>query len=652
MNNKRILTLSGAVAGAIGILLSLGDLSSSESRTVLTADTSLRAAASLPNEAPAAILPVANRTQQRGELATMTSPEILAAAPLLRRTLQPAALTSPADKEKQAKPNRDDNQAKAMAKMSGRVAAMAALGGSELVDIVVRYDQHPELFDDAIVAELGGQVTRGFQSLAMRAIQLPASALIDLAIEENVDWLSSDDPVSSFSVASRDAANLPSSSSANAVYSGSNVGIAVIDTGVSTHADLGQDIMQYSFLGGNYPTPEIVDGEIVDYRNSARTDGFGHGTHVAGILSGSGNESGDQYKGSAKGSKLLALQVLDKFGAGSMSDVMAALDWLLVYGEYFDIRVVNLSLGMGIAESNQTDPLVLAVERLWDAGMVVVVAAGNEGHYGSMTVTSPGNSRKVITVGSLTDGGTGDDTSDDYVSTFSSRGPTISDLVLKPDLLAPGNRLVATTPHNSKMLIDLPGRSKSCTGNGCAGNYLELSGTSLASPMVSAAVALMLDKDPTLSPATIKARLMRSARKITAEPTEAGAGVLDIDAALSDTGVVSGDALSPLLVPDESTGGILVEDTADLWGDSMWGAGYLFSGGFDWVDGYAPTGEGVSANGFLWTDGEVFAKGFLWTDGEVMAKGFLWTDSVGAQSFLDDAGEAGMVLNDDAPVGP
>ena len=559
-----------------------------------------------------------------------------------------ATLANPGKQDPRQADRQSSDADRAMAKMSGRVAALAAMGGSGLVDIVVRYDDHPALFDDAIVAELGGEVMRGFNNFAMRAIRLPASALIDLAIEDNVDWLSLDDDVKSFSVASRRAANLPGPYSANAGYQGSNVGIAVIDTGISEHVDLPADILQYSFLDGNFPTPEIVDGNVVSYGDVPRADGFGHGTHVAGILTGSGQESAGQYQGAADGAKLLALQVLDKFGSGSMSDVMAALDWLLIYGEHFDIRVVNLSLGMGIAESNQTDPLVLAVERLWDAGMVVVVAAGNEGHYGSMTVTSPGNSRKVITVGSVTDNGTGADYSDDYVSTFSSRGPTISDLVLKPDLVAPGNRLIATIPKQSKMLLDLPGRARSCSGSGCTADYLELSGTSMAAPMVSAAAALMLEKDPTLSPATIKARLMRSARKLTAEPTEAGAGVLNIEGALNETGVVVGDALSPLLVPDTSTEGILVEDTAELWGDPTWGAGYLFNGGFDWVDGYIPGSSEVSANGFLWTDGEVFAKGFLWTDGEVMAKGFLWTDSVGAQSFLEDNAE-GMTLNDDGP---
>ena len=320
-----------------------------------------------------------------------------------------------------------------------------------------------------------------------------------------------------------------------------------------------------------------------------------------------------------------------------------------MYGSHFDIRVVNLSLGMGIAESNQTDPLVLAVESLWDAGMVVVVAAGNDGYAGSMTVTSPGNSRKVITVGSLTDNGTGANYDDDYVSSFSSMGPTIGDLVLKPDLVAPGNRIVAAVGVGTTLAAALPGRLVNCSRLLCTSQYLEMSGTSMATPMVSAAVALMLQKEPTLSPATVKARLMRSARKIGVDAAAAGAGALDIDAALGETGVMQTEALSPVMIPDASTSGVLVEDTAMLWGDEQWGAGYIFSDGATWATGYGWTdGDGVTAKGYAWTDENVWAKGYGWTDETVSAKGYGWTDGVNAKSLVEDSG-AGMLLNDDAP---
>jgi serine protease AprX len=549
------------------------------------------------------------------------------------------------------------------AKMSGPVAALA--GGSGDVELIVRYDQHPEFFDDQRVAELGGTVIRSYDVLNMRAIRIPAAVLEELAVDENIDWLSIDEEVMSTSFSSRVAANVPTSSSANVAFGGNGIGVAVIDTGVHGHSDLDSNIKQYSFLNGNYPMPTIVGGMITQYNDSPREDLFGHGTHVAGIVSGNGADSGNAYKGTATGASVLSLQVLGANGGGSISDVMAALDWLLVYGSYFDIRVANLSLGMAVTESNATDPLVIAVEDLWDAGIVVVIAAGNYGYHGNQTVTSPANSRKVITVGSLTDNGTGTDHSDDYVSSFSSKGPTYGDSVLKPDLVAPGNRIVATIPDASVLATDLSERVVSCTTNNCSSNYLEMSGTSMATPLVSAAVARMLQKDPTLTPATVKARLMRSAQKFDVNFVASGAGMLDVNAAMNDTGVVSGEALSPLMYDDVATNGIVIEDTGVLWGDSSWSSGYLFADGFGWASDYTWTdGSGVTSSGFGWTDGGsinasgfgwtdgdgISASGFGWTDGGIEAKGFGWTDGggAGAQSLLVDD-ENGLILNDDSP---
>ncbi|MEO0615336.1 MAG: S8 family peptidase [Pseudomonadota bacterium] len=536
-------------------------------------------------------------------------------------------------------------------KMSGRLAALAASGGDTPVEVVVSYADHPELFDDARVAELGGEIVRSYTNLDVRAIRLPAASLNDLALETRVDRLSLDAPVMSVSEAARLAANVPEGAQANAVWEGAGVGVAIIDSGIANHSVLADAAVQYDFTGGKYPVPIVSNGEIITPNSVVRDDKFGHGTHVAGIVAGSGADSAGEFQGSSVQAPLLAMQVLDKKGAGNMSDVMAALDWLLSYGQYYDVRVVNLSLGKTVSESNTTDPLVLAAEALWDAGIVVVVAAGNDGHNGNFTINSPGNSRKLITVGSLTDGGTGNDFSDDYVSTFSSRGPTVGDLVLKPDLVAPGNKVVAAIPNDSELKKLLPQRDGVCSKTTCSGLYLELSGTSMATPMVAAAAARMLAKDPTLSPDTIKARLMRSARKVDGEPTSYGAGVLDVEAALNETGTVSGIALSPIMIRDEASNGILVEDTGGLWSDSQWAAGFLYYSGFNWSQADGSTTEnalsGISSTGFMWSD-EVGANGFLWSDEGVWANGFLWSDegtgeNVWARGFLwsDEAGGTG-----------
>ena len=554
-------------------------------------------------------------------------------------------------------------------KMSGRLAALAAAGGNTPVEVVVSYADHPELFDDARVAELGGEIVRSYANLDVRAIRLPAGSLNELALETRVDRLSLDAPVMSVSESARLTANVPEGAQANAVWEGAGVGVAIIDSGVAKHSVLADAAVQYDFTGGQYPVPVINNGVIVTANSVMRDDKFGHGTHVAGVIAGSGADSAGEFQGSSMQAPLLAMQVLDNKGAGSMSDVMAALDWLLSYGQYYDIRVVNLSLGKTVSESNATDPLVLAAEALWDAGMVVVVAAGNDGHNGNFTINSPGNSRKLITVGSLTDNGTGSDFSDDYVSTFSSRGPSVGDMVLKPDLVAPGNKVVAAIPNGSELKKLLPQRDGVCSKTTCSGLYLELSGTSMATPMVAAAAARMLAKDPTLSPDTIKARLMRSARKIDGEPTSYGAGVLDVEAALNETGTVSGFAMSPVMIRDDASNGILVENTGALWGDDQWAAGYLYYSGFNWsqADGsttdnalsnVAATGfmwsDEVGANGFLWSDEGVWANGFLWSDegtsGNVWARGFLWSDEgggTGARSLLDTDWESYGSLSDD-----
>ncbi len=556
-------------------------------------------------------------------------------------------------------------QAAAMAKMSSQVAALAASGGNTPVELIVSYNEYPQLFEDGRIESLGGEIVRRYTIIEQLAVRLPANALIDLAVDDSVDRVSLDDTVrvtAATMLSSRApelqssalASNRPVYPSPNRAFNGRYINVAMIDTGVASHVDLTGRVQQFSFLDGESPDVEI-DGELSGVEYNSLRDGYGHGTHVAGILSATGKSSGGKYTAMATGANILSLQVLDDNGLGQTSDVIAALDWLLQYGQYFDIDVVNMSLGKPVTESNTTDPLVFAVEALWDSGMVVVVAAGNQGNDGYFTVTSPGNSRKVITVGSLTDNGTGTDFSDDYVSTFSSRGPTPGDFVVKPDLVAPGNRLVSTIPSSSTLGDLLPDRMVACSMGDECDDYFMLSGTSMAAPMVSATAALMLQKDPSLTPATVKARLMRSARKYGHSPIDAGAGLLDVDAALNEANTVSGEALSPLMQQDPATGATLIQETGVLWGDTIWGSGYLWtdggginSNGYLWTDGgginangYLWTdGGGIDANGYLWTDGTVDANGYLWTDGGLVANGYLWTDGgtgggrIGANGFL------------------
>ncbi|MEM8767110.1 MAG: S8 family serine peptidase, partial [Pseudomonadota bacterium] len=276
---------------------------------------------------------------------------------------------------------------------------------------------------------------------------------------------------------------------------------------------------------------------------------------------------------------------------------------------------------------------------------------------GHFTITSPANSRKVITVGSVTDGGR-QSRNDDTVSTYSSRGPTLMDHVLKPDLVAPGNRVVAAATPGSTLKGQLADQ-RICLFY-CDSYYLELSGTSMAAALVSATAALMLADDPSLTPATVKARLMMSARKLHGDwdPIATGAGALDVQKAIEAEEQLEGEALSPRMARSEEGAVLLIEDTAQLWGDDrfanrhiwpdghLWKDGYMQADGYLWFDGY------LWADGFLWFDGYLWADGFLWFDGYMWFDGFLWFDAVSNADPLYGNSMEAYSVNDDGLAEP
>ncbi len=237
-------------------------------------------------------------------------------------------------------------------------------------------------------------------------------------------------------------------------------------------------------------------------------DQYGHGTHVAGIIGADGN--GSVYIGMAPGVNLINLKVLDQNGAGTDSQVIAAINQAIQLKSQYNIRIINLSLGRPVFESAANDPLCQAVEAAWKAGIVVVVAAGNDGRnnsfgsYGYGTITAPGNDPYVITVGAMNSMGT-TTRSDDVMTSYSSKGPTVIDHIVKPDIVAPGN-LIASVLAPGSTLVQLYPQNQ-------VGSHFVLSGTSMATPVVSGAAALLLQQTPSLTPDQVKARLMRNATK-------------------------------------------------------------------------------------------------------------------------------------------
>ena len=284
--------------------------------------------------------------------------------------------------------------------------------GTDLVEVMVAYDQQPSKSESRRVGKLGGNMGRGFDNVPVQLISIPANKIDQLASGSGVRFVATDESVGSFSESARQTAGLPIVGEDNSWMPqvSYDVGVAIIDSGVETHSDLNNQAgfeCRFTITAGGCELEKTA------------VDHFGHGTHVAGIAGGNGGFSAGQFAGVAEYAPVTSLRVLDDSGMGNVSDVIAALDWIITNGSMHSIRVVNMSLGKGVEESNTTDPLVLAAEAVWDAGFVVVVSAVNYGRDGNFTITSPGNSRKVITVGSLTDSGTGADFTDDYVSSYS-----------------------------------------------------------------------------------------------------------------------------------------------------------------------------------------------------------------------------------------
>lgn len=293
-------------------------------------------------------------------------------------------------------------------------------------------------------------------------------------------------------------------------YTGAGVGVAIIDSGViNWHDDLtvanGQGQRVIHFV-------DFINGRTEPY------DDWGHGTHVAGIVGGNGYDTQGTRAAMAPGANIIALKALDGNGHGTISGIIAALDYAVAHKDELNIRVINMSLGAGVYESYETDPLTLAAKRAVDAGIVVVAAAGNLGkaadglpQYGA--ITAPGNAPWVITVGASSSMGTVR-RQDDTMADYSSRGPTMIDYVAKPDLVAPGSGTISlSNPLSSfyatKAQALLPGFLPAAPD----APYLSLSGTSMSAPAVAGAVALMLQANPALTPNLVKAVLQFTAQE-------------------------------------------------------------------------------------------------------------------------------------------
>ncbi len=506
------------------------------------------------------------------------------------------------------------------------------------VDVIIQFKQAPTDAQHGKVEGHGGVLKKKLDVIRGAHYSVPVKSLPALADDPDVAYISPNRPLSGTSTSTLDYT--PESVNAQVAWQqwgldGTGVGVAVIDSGITAVGDL------YWWI----PSNQTYGSRVVYSQNfvpgtTDTSDLYGHGTHVAGIIASQGwfSTGGNfthTFKGIAPNANIINLRVLDQNGAGTDSSVIAAIQTAISLKSTYNIRVINLSLGRQVYESYTVDPLCQAVEAAWSAGIVVVAAAGNQGRNDSAgtegygTIAAPGNDPYAITVGAMKTANTPTRV-DDTIASYSSKGPTAYDFVVKPDIVAPGNQVVSTLAPNAPLLStptdvylseyssatttstgsggntknNKKNSTSSLTANTISPSYMRLSGTSMATPVVSGAAVLLLQQNPNLTPDQVKARLMKTASKnfpaysTVTDPTTGiiytdyydiftiGAGYLDVGAALSSNDLADASAVSPAAVFDPSTQSVyLVTGQGVVWGDSspwatslVWGTNVFVNG--------------------------------------------------------------------------
>ncbi len=361
-------------------------------------------------------------------------------------------------------------------------------GGVGNSDVIVVFNND---FDSlASIKAAGGIGGRRLGIIKARAGRMPNALLERLANDPKVKRVHRDRPTEAFlarTAAAIGARNVQTQYG----YTGAGIGVAVIDSGITPWHD---DLTVANRLGQRVTAfVDFVNGQTAKY------DDWGHGTHVSGIIAGNGYDSTGARESIAPNANIISLKAFDGEGKGRISYIIAALDWAVTNKAQYNIRVVNMSLGAGVFESYHTDPLTQAAKRAVDAGIVVVAAAGNMGK-------AANGQPQYGTI----------DRRDDTMALYNSRGPTMIDFGAKPDLVAPGSGTVSLSNpnslfYNTKAAYLVAGKRIGLTYL----PYLTLSGTSMAAPVVSGTVALMIQANPSLTPNMVKAILQFTAQVYT-----------------------------------------------------------------------------------------------------------------------------------------
>ncbi len=437
--------------------------------------------------------------------------------------------------------------------------ALATTAPDSTVAVIVQLQPNAGTITEALT-RIGGKQTKDLHIINALVAELPAGQLPALAAVAGVRWISLDAPVVETAcdecIPTKPLRTVYNQAiNANKVWNnppylqGKGIGVAVVDSGINA---------RHPALAGHVVAR---NNTLLPMANAY--DGYGHGTFVAGLISGDDHADKRRYVGVAPKSNLIDVHVTSLTGASTESDVVEGLQWIYENHKAYNIRVVNISLNASIAQSYHTSPLDAACEILWFNGIVVVTSAGNAGEG---KIYPPANDPFVITVGATDDKGTAT-IDDDSVAHFSAYGTTV-DGFAKPDLVAPGRYIVAPMA-DSKALLPLL-RSEMVVN----GSYMRMSGTSFAAPIVSGAIALLLENEPHLTPDQVKYRLMKSANRQwpSYDKVKAGAGYLNIAAAIKrDTteSANTGVPMSRLLTTGNTRDGQIVGSLFSLNWDSV-----------------------------------------------------------------------------------
>jgi serine protease AprX len=533
-----------------------------------------------------------------------------------------------------------------------QIAGAPGGGTTDIAKVIVQTKSVPKAGLSTAIMNAGGLIKKTYQNFNAIAMEIPSAGLRALAARSDVSYISLDRPaqVTGHIETTTGASLVRNSSPAGSQLDGTGIGIAILDSGIySSHV---------SFQ--NSGTASRVLTRVNFASDNCAGDCDGHGTHVAGLAAANGKIAGGAYRGIAPNANLIDVRVLNAQGVGSTSGILAGIDWCIANKAQYNIRVMNLSLGTTAVDSYVNDPLCLAVRRAVNAGIVVCVAAGNLGKnehgnkvYGA--IHSPGIEPSAITVGAANSKGS-NSRSDDGVATYSSCGPTRGfrtvngvrkyDDLIKPDLIAPGNKVISVMAPNNRRLLESPGLDAlvSAVTNR---KQMRMSGTSMATPVVAGAAALLLQKNPSLTPNLVKALLMYSAQHLrNFNMLEQGAGLLNVEGAVRIAGLVRQDLAGLQLNAPLLTGPVPTHTSTIANQTFSWSGGLILhwnhiSGvslitkyhgiyGFGVVLGDAMIlGDGVLLpNGVVLGDGVAYGNGVVLGDGTVLGAGTLIANSL------------------------